>query len=417
MIKFIVIICLSLGVASLIAYCIMHVAGFKYKTNSKKLQELDDLLDHLIRRKILEFGIFSKSDKKQKANGYELTERCKTLKVLELIIRGDKNQGNYNNKLIRIYDLLLSIHEKKHNKLKGIKDSIEKYTRVPLASRYLVEKARILLNSDLFMISEEQEKFMNVSEIQQIIAAYTYMSLLIEDAVKGSATVSKVVERVRNVNQKQIFKTVEYMVLLKSGAGSKILMDEIISKQNFEVTKLKKMNETQKHNAIMSIIRSGFKEYKKPQDITSEILDTLKKMNRLRNEHLNSHFKEDQRREEREKKEREERRKREQERFRRQKAHANAEKERRERSRKEQGQRKQKIYAGGVELTDAYQTLGLDPNCSIRKIKKNYKHLAMKKHPDRLSDATASQKQKAHDEFIEIKNAYDKLLKHHKKAA
>lgn len=54
---------------------------------------------------------------------------------------------------------------------------------------------------------------------------------------------------------------------------------------------------------------------------------------------------------------------------------------------------------------DYYQILEVDKSCSIEEIKKAYRKLALKYHPDHNS-ATK-------DKFNEIKEAYDFLLKNH----
>jgi len=400
--------------ASFIALVLLSLNNFKFKTYDKRFAELDNLLEQLIRRKMLEFGFLGQFRKPKVNQEKEVLDKCKTLKVLESIILRNKNQGVSSEAHLMTYDLLLSIHEKKVGKLKEIKTAIENFTRSPLSANFLLEHLRVLLNSDLFLISETDELFMPFKEIIHISGVYTFMFLLIEDALKNNATVSKKMEKIQNTPCKQIFKTVEYLVLLKAGASAKVLMDEIILKQNWDLGRLRNMTETQKHTAVMSIIRKDYRVYKTYQEITQEILDTIKKMNKLRNEYLHENFKADQKYEEKIKRENEQQKKAEEKRQRQQE-----EKERfNQQYNRQQKNSEQKIYAGNMELNEAYNKLGLDPNCSIRKIKRNYKYLAMKKHPDRqLNVIKETEKKRAHDEFIEIKNAYDKLMKHHKKAA
>jgi len=414
MIVHIFLILSSFLVASFVALVLLSLNNFKFKTYDKRLADLDSLLEQLIRRRMLEFGFLGQFRKPKMQKEKEILDKCKTLKVLESIILRNKNQGLDNDAYLLTYDLLISIHERKLGKLKDIKNEIEHHTRCPLSSNFLLERLRILLNSDVFLISEVDESFMPYKEIVHVGGVYTFMFLLIEDAIRNNASVSKKMEKIQNTPLKQIFKTVEYLVLLKAGASSKVLMDEIILKQNWDVARLRNMTETQRHTAVMSIIRKDYRMYKTFHEITLEILDSIKKMNKLRNEYLHEHFKADKKYEEKIKRDNE---------------HQKKEKEKKQRQQEErerffnqqenqQKNHEQKIYAGKLELTDAYHKLGLDPNCSIRKIKRNYKNLAMKKHPDRqVNISREAEKKQAHEEFIEIKNAYDKLMKHHKKAA
>ena len=414
MIMYILLILSSFLMASFIALVLLSLNNFKFKTYDKRLAELDNLLEQLIRRRMMEFGFLGQFKKAKMNQEKEVLDKCKTLKVMESIILRNKNQGVSSDALLMTYDLLLSIHERKVGKLKEIKMGIENFTRSPLSSSFLLEHLRVLLNSDLFLISETEEVFMPFKEILHVSGVYTFMFLLIEDALKNNATVSKKMEKIQNTSCKQIFKTVEYLILLKAGASSKVLMDEIVLKQNWDVARLRNMTETQKHTAVMSIIRKDYRVYKTYNEITQEILDTIKKMNKLRNEYLHDNFKADQQYDEKMKRENEHH----------QKAKDKKQRHQEEKERfynqhnNQQKDSEQKIYAGNMELNDAYHKLGLDPNCSIRKIKRNYKDLAMKKHPDRqLNIVKETEKKRVHDEFIEIKNAYDKLMKHHKKAA
>ncbi|MGO2457777.1 DnaJ domain-containing protein, partial [Vibrio casei] len=60
---------------------------------------------------------------------------------------------------------------------------------------------------------------------------------------------------------------------------------------------------------------------------------------------------------------------------------------------------------------DLYEVLGVERDASERDIKKAYKRLAMKFHPDRNQEADASEK------FKEVKEAYEVLTDPQKKQA
>lgn len=62
---------------------------------------------------------------------------------------------------------------------------------------------------------------------------------------------------------------------------------------------------------------------------------------------------------------------------------------------------------------DYYETLGVSKSATEQEIKKAYKRLAMKFHPDRNLD----NKEEAEEKFKEIKEAYEILMDADKRAA
>src|SRR5271169_2954791 len=58
---------------------------------------------------------------------------------------------------------------------------------------------------------------------------------------------------------------------------------------------------------------------------------------------------------------------------------------------------------------DFYKTLGVERNCSENDIKKAYRQLAMKWHPDKHIQDSVENKKIAEDKFKEINQAYEVL--------
>ncbi len=62
-----------------------------------------------------------------------------------------------------------------------------------------------------------------------------------------------------------------------------------------------------------------------------------------------------------------------------------------------------------IMSTDFYKTLGVERNCSEDDIKKSYRKLAMRWHPDKHSQESEENKKKAEEKFKEINQAYEIL--------
>ena len=62
---------------------------------------------------------------------------------------------------------------------------------------------------------------------------------------------------------------------------------------------------------------------------------------------------------------------------------------------------------------DYYEILGINKNASADEIKKAYRNLALKYHPDRVS---TDKKKEAEERFKEISEAYEVLMDSQKKA-
>lgn len=67
------------------------------------------------------------------------------------------------------------------------------------------------------------------------------------------------------------------------------------------------------------------------------------------------------------------------------------------------------FHSSGNKDTKLYDTLGIPSTSSIPDIKKAYRKLAMKYHPDKQTSKSIEEKKKAEERFKEISQAYDIL--------
>lgn len=63
------------------------------------------------------------------------------------------------------------------------------------------------------------------------------------------------------------------------------------------------------------------------------------------------------------------------------------------------------------QVDDAYTILGIDPSASDEDVKKAYREMAKKNHPDKVSYLGEDVRKAAEQKFQEINNAYDKIKK------
>ena len=64
-----------------------------------------------------------------------------------------------------------------------------------------------------------------------------------------------------------------------------------------------------------------------------------------------------------------------------------------------------------MEYKDYYKILGVKKNASSTEIKKAYRKLAMKYHPDKVNDLGEEVKKSATEKFRSINEAYESLKK------
>lgn len=62
-------------------------------------------------------------------------------------------------------------------------------------------------------------------------------------------------------------------------------------------------------------------------------------------------------------------------------------------------------------VSDPYKVLEIDRSCTDSEVKKAYRKLAIKFHPDKIGDLGDGPKKKAEERFLQIQDAYEKIKK------
>jgi len=65
---------------------------------------------------------------------------------------------------------------------------------------------------------------------------------------------------------------------------------------------------------------------------------------------------------------------------------------------------------GGSSLENYYKILEVDKNSTNEKIKKSYRKLVMKYHPDKLQGVSDDIVKLANEKFLTIQDAYEKIM-------
>jgi DnaJ like chaperone protein len=69
------------------------------------------------------------------------------------------------------------------------------------------------------------------------------------------------------------------------------------------------------------------------------------------------------------------------------------------------------LNLGGKTLEEAYKVLEIEPNATDDEVKKAYRKMALKHHPDRVATLGEDVKKAAEEKFQQINNAKDMIFK------
>ena len=261
---------------------------------------------------------------------------------------------------------------------KHLSDAINQMTKSQTPPRDIANATKSLLTEKVFILSQEQREVMGHSEVKNLIAARTILDAFIQDARLESSTVCKAIEKGKNKSPHEVYLAIHLLLLLKSGAAKRGLYQMAVERPEAIRTKFKQLSSTQVNNAILSLLRTHKGQYILADQVSQIIYRQL---------HEFDQFKED---------------------FIGQKSRQQ------EQKRKRHGQQS---FTSWGPLGEYYEILGCRQSDSTAMIKRRYRKLALKNHPDRVQALAPESADGAHEEFVKIQQAYGEIIKSRKEAA
>ena len=327
-------------------------------------------LSALVQREIQRLGGRSQTSPAARTKEH-LLSRGGVLQIYQTKIAALKETGQDNGELQdlqRSVALFEAAQYKRSSHFQSLSQKLNALAKCDLALREVVAVTGCCLEEKIFIINQQQREVMSYSEVKNLIVARTLLHAFIQDARLQSSTVCKTIERSRNKSPELVYLAIGLLVLLKSGASQKGLYEQAIRSPRAIFEKFRQLRPHQINNAVLAILRSGPGKIIAAERVNQIIYNQIHQFEQFKREFIQQ---------------------------------------------KSREQEKKRRFVS-EPLQKYYDILGCYPSDSTATIKKCYRKLALKKHPDRVEGA------QGHEEFIKIQQAYGEIIKardHRKKAA
>ena len=363
-----------------LSYCVGRIITLRNKTRKHRGGHTSDF-SSLIRREILRLSgaIHPSSLKTVKKKSHPTSH--KVIQVYKIKIKvlkeSNKDYGQIEDlkKSINLFEATLNSSP---NPFKSILNSVQNISKIPIPLKDIIKTAQSCLKENIFILSEEQREVMSYKKIKNLITARTLLYTFIQDALLESSTICKVIERGKNKSPEQVYLAILLLVLLKSGATEKALYETALQQPKIIREKFKSLKPYQKNNSMMALLRVRKGEYLLANQVIKIIQTKIQEFEQFKKDFI-------------------------------------------QQKSREQEKKRKKFYRKNVStshlLEEYYKTLGCHQSDSTTKIKKCYRKLALKNHPDRVMATSEISKAQAHEGFLEIQQAYSEIIKIRKKAA
>ena len=336
-------------------------------------------LSLLVQQKIQHFGgTFRPSPYRPSTKAQTLPQGNRVVQVYQRKIKAlQETQGHESEwqdleHSVRLFEAAL---KKKTSHFKNISDELNSMAKASLLPREIVNITISCLEERVFILSEEQREVMNYHAIKNLIMARTLLHAFVQDALMQSSTVCKLIERSKNKSPDQVYLAIRLLILLKQGAAQKGLYEMALHRPWAIHEKFKQLKDYQINNAILSILRKNKGCYCHTDQIGKIIYGQIQQFEQFKKNYI------DQKSREQEEK----------------RAHS--------------GKKGSSPNPNPNPLQEYYQILGCRDGDSTATIKKCYRKLALKNHPDRVSTQSEKSQEQAHEGFVKIQLAYGEIMR------
>ncbi len=330
------------------------------KLQFKKRKSLSDL----IQDEMLKFGrlgyLFRKRLKDD--NSYSTQTSQKEQKVFEIYQNYYKE--NPTADLLKTLELMSAIRKNKTSYLRPLETAIYNLTHTKVPLREIANIGKELLYTRVLLRDPFINRPATYSEVKRLILSRLILELLFQDLKNERSLMTKKIERARNKSAAHIYLAFSYTMLLKLGGSEQKLLEQAMKNPNSLKLKVLNLDQDKIKTLLFSLcFRGGILVNPK------QIFDLIKESSRKLETFKKTYF---------------------------------------DNERKKQEQKSKVNKRPSETLSSAYEVLGCTNEDSTGFIKKSYRKLALKYHPDKYGD---------HEKFLEIREAYDKVLDSRKRKA
>jgi hypothetical protein len=251
-----------------------------------------------------------------------------------------------------------------------------------VSDHFLRERFFELCREEVFVQNKNLSLALSLRAIMELWESYAGVTLLFDDARLGSSSLLKDLERKLHLDPFSLYRGVEYWMLLKAGQSRASLIKQYhkdIGKNSFERSqKLMAWSEARRQQVLFSIIFPARHKVRTFPEVLKEAESAILELER----ELGAKTRQE-----------------------------NGE-QYREHKREQKSQQRPKR-----ELSD-FELLGLaGPTHDFAQIKKAFRKMAMRYHPDRVETLTEEEARDAHEQYVVIQKAFERLEKRYGKKA